>query len=226
MHLVQFEWNLVCKFSIDSRLYMSILHYPRKCSLYYRSTTIDIYDNITVLTTVNILPYVAMLVADNIPSCWLRFLFRGMHSLRKMLFCKSLWSSLIFLVTWHFIHNLSIKSILNFKWSTFWPKNFLYVLYICSIYVLYTEYNWKVRRNFGHEFQTPKHLIYELQLKEYIYNKCSKCLPWDSVHTSTYEGLQHPFKDAGVVADSLTGIHNVMMKCLFVVNRSWIHKGF
>jgi hypothetical protein len=36
----------------------------------------------------------------------------------------------------------------------------------------------------------------------------------------------NPCKDAGVVAGSLTGIHNAMMKFLFVVNRSCIHKGF
>jgi hypothetical protein len=36
----------------------------------------------------------------------------------------------------------------------------------------------------------------------------------------------NPFKDAGIVVDSLTGIHNVTVKCLFVVNRSCIHKGF
>jgi hypothetical protein len=35
---------------------------------------------------------------------------------------------------------------------------------------------------------------------------------------------QHPFKNAGVVADSLTGIHSAMVKYLFVVNRSCIHK--
>jgi hypothetical protein len=34
----------------------------------------------------------------------------------------------------------------------------------------------------------------------------------------------HPFKNAGVVGDSLTGIQNVMVKCLVVVNRSCIHK--
>jgi hypothetical protein len=33
------------------------------------------------------------------------------------------------------------------------------------------------------------------------------------------------FRDAGEVADSLTGIHNAMVKCPFVVNRSYIHKG-
>jgi hypothetical protein len=34
-----------------------------------------------------------------------------------------------------------------------------------------------------------------------------------------------PFKDVGVVAASLTGIHNAMVKCLFVVDKSCI-KGF
>jgi hypothetical protein len=36
----------------------------------------------------------------------------------------------------------------------------------------------------------------------------------------------YPFKDAGVVAESLTGIRSAMVKCLFVVNRNCIHKGF
>jgi hypothetical protein len=44
------------------------------------------------------------------------------------------------------------------------------------------------------------------------------------LHTS-HHGPPHPFKDAGVVADSLTGIHNAMVTYLFVVNRSCIHKG-
>jgi hypothetical protein len=41
----------------------------------------------------------------------------------------------------------------------------------------------------------------------------------------SHHGPPHPYKDAGAVADSLTGIHNAMVKCLFVVNRSCIHKG-
>jgi Zn-finger nucleic acid-binding protein len=41
-----------------------------------------------------------------------------------------------------------------------------------------------------------------------------------------HHGPSHPFKDAGAVADSLPGIHNTMLKCFFVVNRIWIHKGF
>jgi hypothetical protein len=43
---------------------------------------------------------------------------------------------------------------------------------------------------------------------------------------TSHHGLPHPCKDAGVVADSLTGIHSAMVKCLFVVNRSCISKGF
>jgi hypothetical protein len=44
----------------------------------------------------------------------------------------------------------------------------------------------------------------------------------------TVTGLARVYciKDAGVVADSQTGIHNEMVKCLFVVNRNCIRKGF
>lgn len=42
----------------------------------------------------------------------------------------------------------------------------------------------------------------------------------------SHHGLPHPFKDAEIVVDSLTGIHKAMVKCLFVVNRGCIHKGF
>jgi hypothetical protein len=41
---------------------------------------------------------------------------------------------------------------------------------------------------------------------------------------TSHQGPPHPFKDAGVVADSLTDIHSAMVKWLFSVNRS-IHKG-
>jgi hypothetical protein len=41
----------------------------------------------------------------------------------------------------------------------------------------------------------------------------------------TYHGLLHQFKDEGAVAYSLTGIHNAMVKCLFIVKRSCVHKG-
>jgi hypothetical protein len=41
---------------------------------------------------------------------------------------------------------------------------------------------------------------------------------------TTTHGSPHLFGDAGVIADSLTGIHSVMVTCLFVVNRSCVHK--
>jgi hypothetical protein len=44
--------------------------------------------------------------------------------------------------------------------------------------------------------------------------------------STSHRGPPHPFKDAGVVADSLTGLHNAMVKRLFLVNRSCIHKDF
>jgi hypothetical protein len=44
-------------------------------------------------------------------------------------------------------------------------------------------------------------------------------------HHTSHHGPPHPCKDAGAVVDSLTGIHNAMVKCLFVGNRSCIHKG-
>jgi hypothetical protein len=42
----------------------------------------------------------------------------------------------------------------------------------------------------------------------------------------SHHGQPHPFKDAEIVADSLTGNHTVKVKCLFVVNRSCNHKAF
>jgi hypothetical protein len=41
---------------------------------------------------------------------------------------------------------------------------------------------------------------------------------------TSHDRMPHPLKDGGVVAYSLTGIPNGMVKCLFVVNRSCIHK--
>jgi hypothetical protein len=61
----------------------------------------------------------------------------------------------------------------------------------------YAECKWKVQTNFVHDFHipkqeklpmstwVPKHSICELQLKEYVLNKCSKYPPWDSTHAST-----------------------------------------
>jgi hypothetical protein len=39
-------------------------------------------------------------------------------------------------------------------------------------------------------------------------------------------GAPYPVKDAGIVADSLTGIHSAMAKCLFVVNISAYTRAF
>jgi hypothetical protein len=42
---------------------------------------------------------------------------------------------------------------------------------------------------------------------------------------TSHHGPPHLFRDTGVVVDILTGIHNAMVECLFVVNRSCISKG-
>jgi hypothetical protein len=63
-----------------------------------------------------------------------------------------------------------------------------------------------------------KHLDCELQLKM---SSREINAPLDTSQL----GPPHPFKDAGVVADSVTGFHIAVVKCLFVVNRSCIHKG-
>jgi hypothetical protein len=67
--------------------------------------------------------------------------------------------------------------------------------------------------------------LHELQLKEYIYN--SKCPPQDSMHASpmSHHGPLQLLKDARADADSLTGIHNALVKCLFTVHRICIHDG-
>jgi hypothetical protein len=83
----------------------------------------------------------------------------------------------------------------------------------CPRYNWSTEYNWKLCTNFEHEFHIPKqeiifisacvqkYLITELWLKEYVYNKCSKYPPWDSMHAfdTSHYGPPHPFKDVGAV---------------------------
>lgn len=43
---------------------------------------------------------------------------------------------------------------------------------------------------------------------------------------TSHNGLPQPFKDAGAVMDSLTGIQNEIVKSLFVVNRICVSKGF
>lgn len=47
-----------------------------------------------------------------------------------------------------------------------------------------------------------------------------------NAHLNMTKGPPHPFKDAVVVADSLTGIHTAMVKCLFTDNRSCTYKSF
>jgi hypothetical protein len=42
---------------------------------------------------------------------------------------------------------------------------------------------------------------------------------------TSHHGPPRPFKDVGVVADSLTGFHSVMVKCLLVVSRICVYKG-
>jgi hypothetical protein len=43
---------------------------------------------------------------------------------------------------------------------------------------------------------------------------------------TTYHGPTNLFKDAMVDALSLTGIHNLIVKCLFIISRNCIHKDF
>jgi hypothetical protein len=63
-------------------------------------------------------------------------------------------------------------------------------------------------------------------LKWRIYEKCSKCPPWlNTCLGMSYYGLSNTSKDPWIVADSLAGDHNVLMKCLYVVNRSWNKQG-
>jgi hypothetical protein len=104
--------------------------------------------------------------------------------------------------------------------------------------VTYTGCNWKVQTNFGHKIHIPKQeniSIYTcLETFNVSYSWRStfiisaqnvlheiQCMPW-----YVYYGLLHPLKVASVVTDSLTGIQNAIVKCLFIVNRTCIHKGF
>jgi hypothetical protein len=62
------------------------------------------------------------------------------------------------------------------------------------------------------------HLYYPAKLQLHV------CLEFQP--TPQHVSSSHPFKDAGVIADSLTVINNAMVKCLFVVNIRCMHKGF
>jgi hypothetical protein len=48
---------------------------------------------------------------------------------------------------------------------------------------------------------------------------------FDAFLDTSHHGQPHLIKDAAVVAESLTGIPNAMVKHLFVVKRSCIHRG-
>jgi hypothetical protein len=86
-----------------------------------------------------------------------------------------------------------------------------------------TRCNRKVQTNFGHEFHIPKqekmfisacvwkHLICELSLKEYIISAQNVLHEISARCDTSHHGPPNPCKDAGVVADSLTGIHNAMV---------------
>jgi hypothetical protein len=60
-------------------------------------------------------------------------------------------------------------------------------------------------------------------MKDYIHNKCKKL---NSRPDTYHPRLLNPFKDVWVDADSLADSHNATAKCLFVVKRSCIPKGF
>jgi hypothetical protein len=58
----------------------------------------------------------------------------------------------------------------------------------------------------------------------YVYNKRKISSMIFKLHLDTsYYGPPHPF--AGVAADSLIVMSNAMMKCLFIVTMSCIHRG-
>jgi len=47
---------------------------------------------------------------------------------------------------------------------------------------------------------------------------------WINAHIDTYDrGLSHPFQGPGEDANSVTGIQNALLKCLFICNWRWIH---
>jgi hypothetical protein len=73
----------------------------------------------------------------------------------------------------------------------------------------------------------PRRWALQVCMKEYIKMSAQKSsVRFNARIDTSHQGPSHPCKDAGVVADSLTGVHNATVKCLFVVNRSRIHKGF
>jgi len=103
------------------------------------------------------------------------------------------------------------------------------------------EFNLKITHN--NKYTT--YVIFYLQLTPYFYNTqfqfkncwvptvyhvkihnvCSKCPP-PSMHGHVWSQTAATFKSARVVANGLTGIKHVFVKCLFILNLSWTHLGF
>lgn len=100
---------------------------------------------------------------------------------------------------------------------------------------IYRECNYKVQTNYGHKFHIRKqeknvHInMYSetfnlwctaqrihLQVPKMSSMSCNECL------NTSHHGLPHPSKDARRVVLSLTGIHKLMVKCLFIINRGCI----
>jgi hypothetical protein len=67
-----------------------------------------------------------------------------------------------------------------------------------------------------------KHLIYELSTKNTFIISAQNIL---EIHF-TPQHISSSVQRCRIVAISLAGIHNVMVRCLFVVNSSSIHKTF
>jgi hypothetical protein len=55
-------------------------------------------------------------------------------------------------------------------------------------------------------------------LKGRVYKKCSNAL--HACLGKSYYRLSIPFKYPGIFADSLAGVHNVLVNCLYVAKRS------
>jgi uncharacterized membrane protein YidH (DUF202 family) len=96
-------------------------------------TPINTCSTFTFLAVVYILSF-AMLAAGHALS-WFRCRFCERYSSRKEAFCKSLYSSIIIIVTWHFMvlgllaNNYTIRSVLKFvEMVSFLPNIFIHMM--------------------------------------------------------------------------------------------------
>jgi hypothetical protein len=72
----------------------------------------------------------------------------------------------------------------------------------------------------------PAHTQHVLIMNQHILNTFSSSLIMDQdILDTSCHGAGHLSIDAGTVADNLTDILSAMVKCLFVDNRSCIHRG-